>query len=136
MSRRVVLNRPLHIYETGSTIDISQGVSTQVITTNAEFLELNEKIARSEALLEQEVKFSVAIDNAAVSASGDLSTSGDLGQTGKDPATRQVQELLQVEVICTQYSLNKLAVLKLIVSPPSAPRTKRIKHSCSAIPSL
>ncbi len=92
MSRRVVLNRPLHIYETGATVDISKGV---VIAYDSKFLELSGDIAKSEALIEQEIKISASIDTAAVSSSGDPNQS-----TGKDPESRQVQELLQVNVHC------------------------------------
>jgi hypothetical protein len=91
MSRRVVLNRPLHIYETGSTVEISKGA---LIAYDSGFLALNGDIGRSEVLIEQEINFSAAIVNAAASVSAD---DGQL--MGKDPETRHVQELLQVKSV-------------------------------------
>ncbi len=98
MSRRVILNRPLHFYEAVSTVDdTSKGASAQVIAYDARFLALNGDLAKSEALIEQEIKFSAAVDNAVVSLNKDTDRSAGPDQsTGKDPAARQVQDLLKV----------------------------------------
>lgn len=103
MSRRVVLNRPLHIYEeTGSAVDISKDNSKGAfITYDSGFLALNGDIARSEALIEQEINISAAIDKAALSVPADQNQS-----EGKDPEARHVQELLQVKSVDYTSSKN------------------------------
>ena len=94
MGRRVILNRPLHIYETGTAVDTSKGTSIGLIAYDARFSALSADIAKSEAIIEQENLFSAAIDTAAVS----ISANGNTAQsTGKDPAARQVQDLLKVK---------------------------------------